>query len=758
MPLNDLSNKILYVPFTQEYEVPIEFRKSLGIDDFFESCFVSPNFEQKIEEIKTSSPIEIEQSEYPIERADMINALEEEIKERNSFYNWLNNNGEGIYCFLGDAGTGKTTYLHYLKWFYKDIAWQIFDIQKANKKVLVNQHSITFNNFSSLHSKATSTIFIGIITKLFVKKANNEYDLHACCKNIKVLLSNYKSEIIKYGIEEKYQILYNRLSAIKNWIPTTNGKKRFLNKITKIVVDYFTENCSQFTNENESLESFECALTHFAIVSRCLSHSNKTMIVFDNLERFIGVDEIFNDELIQFISNLRAIGDTYGGRFKDSNHNINLFAQQYQFIVSMRNTSVRNFTPQQNADFFEHSIDLSDWFSISEIIEAKVKWYNSHNIKVGKNDELNQIAYIINDFGLTSTDIVRGLRPKLNLIFNFNKRLIVDYLVGIFQHDNNILAIQAANKYRVLDSEGYIIRSRALARFAYRSIIWRLIMDKLRTGGLFSNIFSNNSNKEQYLVEMEYVRKVLTILSNYSLAFGKSYMPFNELIELFFDRRDELISSWYYDDTFKTKRKMIARVLYFMNYYNRRDNHWFQFIDIQYNVAAYDGKRLITYDDLFKLVESAKESPENINIRITNAGKAYLGYMVHTFEFVSCMDKCSEPLLMFLPTETELLNNDLMTLPCVEVIKNTSLSIATYIKTSKSDVSNTALSYKKGDGNRRGDYYPKRLLNSSNGYIDNFCECIDELIPSDERKTEDKKNRLKYIIRSFRNRDDLLDK
>ena len=161
--------------------------------------------------------------------------------------------------------------------------------------------------------------------------------------------------------------------------------------------------------------------------------------------------------------------------------------------------------------------------------------------------------------------------------------------------DDNESFIGASNRFRIADTKSG--SSAQLARFAYRSIIWRLTLNKLREGGLFTNIFASNSSPESQNIEIEYVRKLLIILSNYSLANGKSYMPFSELMESFFNREERLVT-WFYDNNFALKRKLVARALYHMNYYNRRDNNWFQFLDIQYNVDAYNGKRLTSFDSL----------------------------------------------------------------------------------------------------------------------------------------------------------------
>lgn len=97
------------------------------------------------------------------------------------------------------------------------------------------------------------------------------------------------------------------------------------------------------------------------------------------------------------------------------------------------------FTPQQNADFIAHKIDLSDCFSIDKIIERKIRWYERHaELLEDKNDPIlfSHLQYILADQGRTG-NVLRGLRLKLNLLFNNDKRLIVDFLISTLKTSNN---------------------------------------------------------------------------------------------------------------------------------------------------------------------------------------------------------------------------------------------------------------------------------------------------------------------------------
>ena len=54
----------------------------------------------------------------------------------------------------------------------------------------------------------------------------------------------------------------------------------------------------------------------------------------------------------------------------------------------MRNTSARGFTPRQNADFFEGSVDLSEWFSVGEVIDKKIQNEGEKTFRRSKKDDL----------------------------------------------------------------------------------------------------------------------------------------------------------------------------------------------------------------------------------------------------------------------------------------------------------------------------------------------------------------------------------
>ncbi len=89
---------------------------------------------------------------------------------------------------------------------------------------------------------------------------------------------------------------------------------------------------------------------------------------------------------------------------------------------------------------------MSEWFSIGEIIVNKIKWFEKNGYTVENADEFQ---YIMDDFGIANEGIVRGLRPKLNLIFNYNKRLTVEFLAEILESNSNKVKLKIADELRL---------------------------------------------------------------------------------------------------------------------------------------------------------------------------------------------------------------------------------------------------------------------------------------------------------------------
>lgn len=725
---NHLANKLLYVPFFEEYPAPPELKDALTTDEFFNECYYHPDFDQEIERLDNLSDEELDDLDYPLSKLQMVDLLQQQQSNEKTLIEWIEGSGTGIYCITGDAGTGKSTYLHHLQNDNKAYCWDFLDLQRAVYEHRIMGMCIQIPDFTSLRGKIISTMLRTIINGVFVQfrnKPNYRYD--DITTRINDFCRFYKNTLEEFYPAEAVAELYTSLEDI----PEETGQI-FCNKCAKRFVDYF----NILFNKYDSEQVFRYVFEHFLIYLYFSNSYKKHIIVIDNLERYIGTDEIFNDQIINLFAQLRACRDQYNQQFGAYNDGVDQFPRHFQIIVAMRNTTVRMFTPQQYADFVAHGLDLSEWFPIGEIIKKKFAWFEKHSELLGDctNTLKTTLLYILGDQGQTG-DILRGLRLKLNMLFNNDKRLICDFLISALNDRNNKAYLEAANHY--LDDPNL---SPSLRKFAYRSIIWRIVINKLGQGTLFQMIYQLESF-ERIIAELDYVRKILTILSNYSFAHPHGFMSLFDLLRDLYPKRPQ-VEFWFYSGACKFEKSKVSRILYLLNSYDRRENDWFKFIDIQCNSEHINGTHIKDLET-FEAKMLDRNTARHIRIQITAAGKAYLGYIVQSFEFASRLSGCIDPLPFLMPSADEIENStSIENIPCINTIQRVFANSKRLIQLSRDDsTKGYEVPYRKSTSDS-GSYYSYRIVHAHSGYINNFRELVEKVLQSENEKVCGKREKL----------------
>ena len=764
MDSGKIANMLLYAPYVGVYEVCDRIRKSLTMEEFFkkDGCYVEPDFDRRRQEIDESPTDNIRGDDVPLYVSEMREALRAGKRNYLFLLNWLKNSGDGVFTLLGDAGTGKTTFLHHLQCTHKEFQWRILDLKQSiavipviNRRIILKER-----DFASLHGKILSSIILEIRNFLFAKSADGNNDHAKSRENLQFLLRRYEERIADWTPVKEYAALYEQLQTVSYQKGDLRSDRTYCEDCASIFTEYFTAHCTGLQRDRDTeAQALDCALAHLLIVLKCMRDESgkKVVIAFDNIERFIGADEIYNKELTDFLHDMRGICDTYRNMYMNEASNINRFSRKYQFIVSMRNTTVRNHTPAESTDFKRHAIDLSSWFSIDEIFQAKLNWYKSKDISVIAEHAQNHIQFILEDFGAGSNGVLRGLRPKLDLIFNHDKRNIITILTDLFDSEHPTRHISTIDHfyslmktYTAMGNKGKDLA--ACARLAYRSIVWRCILERLHHGALINNIIYNHTTQNGEIADMNYIWKILTVLHNHSLANGgretevsgtERYMPFLDLFKNIYNEHGD-IETRFYEDDYAGERDRLSRLLFYMNSYDIEKNNLFQFIDIQYNVDHANRVHLNNNEDLRELFMRAKNEAEKPKIRITTAGKAYLGYVAPSFEFISCIAN-KVPLLAYLPTEEELRTRSVSEQRCMPVIDDTLDEMNRYIEDVQPQTSHMQLLYRRTAG-EKGLTFAERMNNSAFGCLVNFCDCIRRLVPvSDETAKNTKEELIRQI-------------
>lgn len=718
-------NLLLAVPFNDDYKIAPEIRKQLTSEEFFENCFLKPAEDDYLKKSlhKYGEQDEIISFDQDILKEDIQKKLNQQEKEMAELEDWIKSRQPDLYCLLGDAGAGKSTLLHYLKYKYepKNIVFDIIDIQKATEEVKILNRVIKVPEFYSLYAKSAAALIKHISDSLFVCNENDEDVIDT---NVSVDVINH----VKNRFIESYRNRFPR-DEVESFFKLTycNDVESYV--ICKQVAEILFNHMKHLLDSLDIKEVFSILLEIYIYILLCKDEIHHHIVAFDNFERFIGVQEIYNKQLTDFVVDLRSIQNniTYNNRH---------LQYKYQLVICMRHTSVRMFTSKQVTEFMPHRVDINEWFEPSSVIRKKLDWLKEHKIDI---EGIKHIPAILQDMG-ESKNALRGLHFKISMLFNYNKRVIVTFLVnilrpsGLFRDQTKYI-----EKYDYFWNEDSKL-SKNLSRFAARSIVYRMVLDSLRDDGFFQCIMvqeikPKNSNVETVKRKWAYsrsrlgfARKILTILHNYDSLYhqerGTSYMTLDDLLKELFPAAQNPLAMLF-DKNNRNILNNIVQIMFYMNYYSPREQNWLQFIDIQYDIADTSNPLYtISIDDSSELVNLIRENHSNINIRITNAGKAYLYFVVYHFEYFACRNISIQgndipPLLYTIPTLEEIEASNPENLTCIKIIKKVQNDALKCINKMSKD--NNVIYFIK-DGKKR--LHSQRIINSHRGYLDNFVQCL----------------------------------
>lgn len=705
--INDIASTLLYVPFNKDYTVSDIVKNTLSETEFFKRCFVSMDINKEINDLKGIKPEEFEEGEEDVLGFELKREKMQELKKIKSsiinFNRWIKDSGNAIYCIKGNAGCGKSTYLHYLKYTNQDesIMWDIIDIQKSREGVDVLNKKLQIPKFQMLDYKVIASMLDNILYCIFIRDENDRFNFEFIKERLFKMYKKYKDKI-----QEDFPNKITKLFFDDS--PLFNTE---INGIQKRDIEEYANNIYNYIKILINNESPYIILSELWSVYMCILNSVndqvKHIIAFDNFERFIGSDEICNKQLWDFIELLRHLLQSCEEADRE-------FYQHFQIILFMRNTTSRmGNLPLQLLDFGGHELDLTDWFPINRIIDKKLKWYRLKDIKIPKGDLMDMII------GNASFDGrgIRSLQTRLNLLFNSNKRTLVTVLSEIIADDSNIEYLDKFYIYAKDKRQSFI----SLNKFAGRTIIIRLVLDWLQKDHFFKNIFVEDEEESYFRIGI--TRKILTILHIYSLRNNQGYMPFDEMIREFRNEGKQSIDR-YFDANYKIERSIISKILYHMNYYNSREDEWLQFIDMQYNVG--NGDMFFYVEDNIDLEKMICNHHSEIGIKIMPAGRAYLQYIVQSFEYFACRRKKGKiaPLLTLIPEADELDScSSEIHLKCLDAIDKVFEDVSNCIEQMRGVPDNERIVYK-----RTISSVPKkhddRIIDSQIGYINNFQQCI----------------------------------
>lgn len=715
-----IGNYLLYTPFDTKASVDKKISSILSKTEFLNHCYVEPRFKKDIWSIIQDNNTDTYDSVIKIDQ--LKEELRKQKNDRISFFNWLDDiTNPKVYTISGNAGTGKTTYIHHLKHERTDKKWIILDVNKASD--CIDWFGDFHTDINDFDHNAYYKIF-SIITKEISNLFFDFYDDFRCpdlkqiCDNLKKIIEYYNQNILK-----AYPRGMTFFKDLVNILSSHIEEFDIVTSLAEFLCDYFNKVLSN--NKNTPMQTWCVALDILLIVLRCANNDKKCyVIVFDNLERFIAHNEIYNDE----IDEIRRKLASYNKALCEYNH---CHYGKFKFIMAMRNNSARMCGVKlHSADERPSDLNLSEWFIVNDIIAEKKKWYKEHHFE---DDNIQILELITGDLRRCKDGELTGLQLQIDPLFNNNKRLIIDFIGQILERDSNVDFI---DKYKDLWE-----KNTHISRFAARSIIRGLILKELNDNdNLFIQLRLYSEGKTEVFNGLGYTRNILTILFNNR----DEDVTLSEILSLMCSNNN--IYDYWNNHISEKSRKDIATILYYMNSYNRRDNDWIQFLDMQIE----DSKHSIYIDSPTKLENMIRNNMNNFKLRIMPAGEAYLKYIVASFEYFSFRYYKNniafyKPLFATIPTIEDIKNcgKKIQELECCKIMCYVRDRALKCIELMKKDI-RIRLKINKAPF---GKYHHIRIIEQHQNYIDNFIECAKEFLG--ESNSVDLINECKNIRDSY---------
>ncbi len=719
--MSNVANLLLCTPFDDKATVNSNIILKLSVEEFMSECFSKPQFMREIE-WKEETEENKDSSEYKTNLEELQYNIYQQEREYKNFNIWLKNfYNSKVYVLKGHAGTGKTTYVNYLKYnMSEQIEWIILDFNLSNNSITWFQDErliINSNNMVSAYRKAYSSILIAIRDILFgYFDKDEQYSIDRIYTELYCIDRRFQDE---FAVKRPagYQFFDNLHAILNKEIEEEKVEK--IIKVAQICKEYF-EKLKDISSSDEIIQK---SLDIILLLLRCSQEEEKQFVIaFDNIERFIEKEEIYNQDVVNFRKNIISYSDSINEKGK-------IHRGVFKFLIVVRNnTENMSDSTLHSLDELSASIDISDWFDIDNIISRKIDWLKSIDMM---DEDIVLVKQITGDLRICSDKTVTGLKLLIDSLLNNNTRLIIDFIGVIVESLKNYESI---NKYR-----DYWNEQTSLSKFAARSIIRGLMLYQLKNcDNLFMHLktYTNNINDSGLGIS----RKILTILYNHMQNTKNAYMSLDKIMKDLFCVHD--INSYWSKETKEKNKRDIAEILFYMNSYSRRDNDWIQFIDLQYSSSGEN----VVVENKNILYEMISNNLHNVSAKIMPGGIAYLKYIIASYEYFSMryskegeyrplfdlipepsiMDKCSN--IQELPCVKNIIHVQDKSRQCIEILGEEDPSFKLYIESGK------------------GYSHKERIKRQHKDYLNLFVSYIDEKYCNSDDVSSDIKEKYAELI------------
>lgn len=609
--------------------------------------------------------------------------------KRDDFESNLKLLSDSMFLINGEAGSGKTTYIHKLANQFKDShAFHICDFEQSQDSIYFMDEPFDFGQLYKSNVWKYVSIVLEYIGNILERKDMSIKD---------------HKEYITYFVKE-----------YKNAFAThTEGMKRVDNKQIReffsilenygkngVAYEEFSEQLramfkSAFKDFEEKDEKEEAVTYITGILIRmcfCLfrKQGKKQVCAIDNVEFCVPFDEAhpIQDCEIDYVFN--GVNDAVTkvrsrlDRISKANKEYETF---YGVVFVTRPTSISFVDCCHHIELTsENIINISKWFCIEDICRRKMEFFGDALKKFEGSPIMNAFLNVMGD----CSNYNWGLQDLVSRMYNYNKRRIVENLTIVLSSIPERSLKYFNEQWEKTQNAGDDEFSQDTAPKAYlkhlcRKFIFRNILDYIRETRYFDKLLVErrgaSARREHPLENLKssYARITATVLYRNSIEQGSrttgrgkitdaKTVSFPELVEAVLCRANlgKHVSEHQIQD--------LASILYLMNETRNERTNWAPLIRITFDIqTAYNETNL--YKEILSEWESYVQNGEideqitrSYNVTITEAGELF-AKMVPDFEYFACRYAPCYPALLDLQNLRKTVTENAEEYDCISLIK-----------------------------------------------------------------------------------------
>lgn len=774
MTEEDFFNKKIYIDPFSEYKKTKDDNITEDFDGISYANEIDLSILKKFGKDFENKSLDLDALSYATEIK--LNALK---KTKEDFESKLSDLDGWLFIIKGVAGSGKTTYLNYLKQnLPKTIIFHIFNFESTKQSISFMSKTFDLKNRYSDNVYKFISLLLIEIADILSKKNSKNIDDHI--QHIKKIVDMYN---FNFKVSEE--------NMLQSGLLSTNMDIMEQQELFDLLQKYSVKEINYSTLSNELLNIFDRKLNNndsdiaLAFIAGfiirlyyCLNKidGKKHICVVDNIETFVKYDE---EHPIQECELEKIIKGFFEASHKAREiltpwKQVGKFETFYGFLIVTRDTTASTalFEVQHEDDYRkENEIDISNWYCTEDILQSKISFFLKKGLKYSDDSYAEAYKNILKDF----SQYRWGLNEITTKMYKHSHRRNIECIPDAI----NVVPKEEIAYFnhmwkKTLGKEDYINSLKLMCR----KYILRILIDHVQRKNYFDNLMVENNSVKNNVRTLEtiyntineepshnenssYARKISTLLHRFALEVSKEkYVSFPRII-------NEILKPINLpDEPTSNQIKNLGKILFLMNETRNEITNWTSLVCMKY-----DNKEIYSEANLCNIMQKEWENfnqglielddTSRFGVKITEAG-SFFAKILPDFEYFCCRFLSNEPPLFSIKNIKPFYINGEKTYRAIAIIryirKKAFDCIDAVIERDKNFYSSMenqktidftpmyrneySWLYKDSQGTRIS-VHPDRIINQHKGYVFNYMTYVEHFIPVE--KFDNKEHKVDLI-------------